>query len=340
MRVAEISTLHRPVPPEGEGSIENIVSILAEGLVRKGHEVTLFAAEDSRTSARLRSPVRVTHSRNASMWDWQTYESFQVREAFRVWKDFDVIHCHSYHFGLLFCDLVPIPSLHSIHIEPGPDYLFLAANTRNRRLHFCSRYQARDFADIAGVHVIPHGIDLANFPAPAGTPGDYLAYLGRFLPDKGPLEAIRIAKQCGIPLKLAGPPNEYLRTVLEPEFRGAPVEYIGEVQGKAKADFLRDALALLYPLQWGEPFGLVLIEAMACGVPVVATNRGAVPEIVSHGKTGWLGETEADLAEAVEIIADLDRAAIRRHVEEHFSSDRMVERIEKLLVEMSEGAKS
>ncbi|MCC5874994.1 MAG: glycosyltransferase, partial [Candidatus Sumerlaeia bacterium] len=157
MRIAEIATLGRPVPPTGEGSVELLVSLQTEELVNRGHEVTLFALPSSRTAARLESPVKSSYADGVNAWDWQVYESFQVREAFRQWRDFDIIHCHSYHFGMLYCDFVPIPSLHSIHIEPGPDYLFLAQNTRNRHLHFCSQYQARDFSGVANTHVIPHG---------------------------------------------------------------------------------------------------------------------------------------------------------------------------------------
>src|SRR3990172_4715112 len=140
MRIAEISTLHRPVPPNGEGSIESLVYTLTEGLCTRGHTVTLFAHPHSRTSALLRSPAKVGVEKGSDIWDWRVYEAFQVSEAFKSWRDFEVIHCHSYHFGLLFCDLVPTPSLHSLHIEPSPDYLFLAERTQNRRMHFCSRY--------------------------------------------------------------------------------------------------------------------------------------------------------------------------------------------------------
>src|SRR5690606_29254292 len=125
------------------------------------------------------------------MWDWQLYESFQVREAFRAANEFDVIHTHSYHFGLLYCDFVATPSVHSVHIEPGPDYRFLAERTTNRRIAFCSRYQARDFGGLSGIDVVPHGIDVGAFRvAPPAEREDYVLFLGRLMPDKGPLEAI------------------------------------------------------------------------------------------------------------------------------------------------------
>lgn len=339
MRIAEISTLARPVPPPGEGSVESLVSAITEGLVARGHDVTLFATAGSRTTAALRSPVPTGYRDDPRMWDWQLYEAYQAREAFAAWRDFDVIHCHAYHFGLLFCDFVPTPSLHSVHVEPGPDYLFLAQRTHNRHLHFCSRYQAEGFAGVAGVHVIPHGIDVNRFHvAPPQAREDYAVFLGRFIPDKGPLAAIRAAREFDIPLKLAAPANEYFEEAIRPEVDGRDVEYVGEVRNAEKADLLARARALLYPVERGEPFGLVLVEAMASGLPVVATNRGAVPEIVEHGRTGWIAEDPADLVRGLREVERLDRDAIRRRAEERFSSAVMVDRIEKTLVTVAEEA--
>src|SRR5690606_8641276 len=210
LRIAEIATLSRPVPPAGEGSVESIVSDLTEGLVGRGQRATLFASADSRTAGELRSPVGKSYADDVNMWDWQVYEGFQVREAFRQCDDFDVIHCHSYHHALLFCDLVSVPVLMSLHLEPGPDYVFLAERSRNRHLHFCSQYQARHFEHIPQKTVIPHGVDVkAAHGASSEARGDDLVFLGRFHPDKGPLDAIRIARQLDRRLLLAAPANEY-----------------------------------------------------------------------------------------------------------------------------------
>jgi glycosyltransferase involved in cell wall biosynthesis len=332
MRIAEISTLTRPVPPGGEGSVEGLVWSLAEGLTRRGHEVTLFATADSHVSCALRSPVATSYTTDAGKWDWQLYEAFQAREAFGAWRDFDLIHCHSYHFGLLYCDSVPIPSLHTVHIEPGPDFRFLAERTHNRHLHFASVWQAREFAGVPGAHVIPHGIDLGQYrvAAPAER-GDYLAFLGRFIPEKGPLEAIAIAGQADMPLKLAAPHNDYYERVIRPHVDGRQVEYVGEVRGSSKTEFLSRARGLLYPVRRGEPFGLVLIEAMASGLPVLALGEGAVPEIVRHGETGWIGQDPVELARAARQLESFDPQAIRRRAEAHYSSEAMVERVEALM---------
>lgn len=340
MRIAEIATLGRPVPPSGEGSVELLVSLLTEELVGRGHEVTLFALPDSRTAARLVSPVEKSYVDGVEAWDWQVYESFQVREAFRQWRDFDVIHCHSYHFGLLYCDFVPTPSLHSFHIEPGPDYRFLAGQTRNRHLHFCSRYQARDFSDIDHTHVIHHGLDLGTFTAPRQEEGgNYLAFLGRFIPGKGVDLAVKLARQTGFPLRLAGPHNEYFREKIEPHLVPGLIDYIGEVSGREKVDFLSGAHALVYPILDGEPFGLVLVEAMACGTPVIALNRGAVPEIVDHGSTGWVVDSFVEMVRGIEEVGRLDRRSISQAAR-RFSHHRMVDEIENLMKMIHEGRSS
>jgi glycosyltransferase involved in cell wall biosynthesis len=306
-------------------------------LARRGHEVTLFATADSRCPVPLRSPVPVSYSVDSEKWDWQVYEAHQAREAFAAFRDFDVIHCHAYHFGMLFCDFVPVPSLHSVHIEPGPDYLFLARRTRNRHLHFASRHQARDFADLTGVHVVPHGVDMGQFRAPKpGERGDYLAFLGRFIPDKGPLEAIEIAKRAGLPLKLAAPRNAYYDHAIQSHVDGRNIQYVGELRGSEKSEFLSRARALVYPVRRGEPFGLVLVEAMASGLPVLALDEGAVPEIVAPGETGWIGKSVEDLVEAAGRLDGFDPARIRAIAESQWSGERMIDNMEKLLLQIVE----
>lgn len=341
MRIAEISTLARPVPPQAEGSVESLVHAITEGLVRRGHDVTLFATADSKTSARLVSPVERSYMADVSKWDWQLYEAHQVSEVFRRADEFDVIHCHSYHFGLLFCDFVRTPSLHSFHIEPGPDYRFLAERTRNRHLQFCSQWQAREFDGMKGIHVIPHGIDLAQFPFHAeGARENYFAFLGRMIPEKGILEAIDLAERTGIPLKIAAPANDYYEQNVRHRIDGKAIEYLGELGPSERAEFLGKARALIYPVQRAEPFGLVLVEAMACGTPVLALNQGAVPEIVRDGETGWICNNLEELVNKADRIDHLDRKQIRKYVEQNFSSEIMIDRLESLMREIVEGKAS
>lgn len=338
MRIAQIATLNRPVPPKGEGSVELLVSLITEELVRRGHDVTLFALPSSKTNARLISPVPRSYSEDSSLWDWQLYENFQVREAFMHWQDFDVIHCHSYHFGLLYCDFVPIPSLHSFHIEPGPDYVFLATATRNRHLLFCSQYQSREFSGIAGVHVIPHGLDLSDYrPLPTGEREGYLAFLGRFTPGKGADLAIQAAKKSGIPLRLAAPPNAYFHEVIAPQLIPGFIDYLGPLSGEKKADFLARASALLYPVRDAEPFGLVLVEAMASGTPVIAFDRGGVLEIIEHKRTGWISDTDEDFMVGIESVSIFDPMKISAEAHRRFDYRIMVDAMENLLLRLHKG---
>ena len=332
MRIAEISTLARPVPPDGEGSVESLVHMLTEKLLDRGHDVTVFATADSETRAKLRSPVEQSYRADATKWDWQLYENYQVQEAFRAWRDFDVIHCHSYHFGLLYCDWVPIPSFHSFHVEPGPDVAFLAARSRNRHLVCCSKYQALGLTDYPPLHIIPHGIDVNKYyVAPEEEREDYLLFLGRFTPGKGPERAMAIARQAGLPLQLAAPPNNYFKEVIRPRLAPDRIEYAGEVHGRKKAALLANARALVYPVQDAEPFGLVLVEAMASGLPVVALRRGAVPEIVEQGVTGWVCDSEQEMPAAIDRVKSFDREKIRRRAVEKFSCERMADDFEILM---------
>lgn len=336
LRIAEISTLSRPVPPVGEGSVESLVSSITEGLVARGHEVTLFATADSQTSATLCSPVPRSYVDDPAKWDWQLYEAWQVCEAFRRHADFDIIHCHSYHHALLLCDLVPIPVLMSMHLEPGPDYVFLAERSRNRHLHFCSRYQARSFAHISGKSIILHGVPVAGALAAASEPrGHDLLFLGRFSSEKGVLDAIRIARRLGSRLLLAAPPNDYYHANVEKEVDGDQVVYVGEVHGVEKFRLLSRARALLYPVNRGEPFGLVLIEALLSGTPVLAHPLGAVPEVVTHGENGWLSESDEGFEAGLSFAQEADNEAIRAAAMSRYSDARMVDEIETLLLQLA-----
>jgi glycosyltransferase involved in cell wall biosynthesis len=334
MKIAELSTLARPVPPRGEGSIEYLVYLITEGLVQRGHEVTLFATSDSQTSAFLRSPVQKSYSASSEMWDWQLYEAFQVQQAFRRWTDFDVFHCHAYYHALLYCDFVPVPSIHSVHIEPGPDYLFLAQRTRNRHFLFCSQHQASGFQIVRDKTVIPHGIDTRSYHScPREERGGYLAFLGRFIPEKGPEEAIRLARAAGMPLRIAAPENQFFHERIKP-LLGREVEYAGELIGTEKREFLAKANGLLYPIQRPEPFGLVLLEAMASGTPSFAYGIGAVPEILEHEKTGWLASDEASMLEGLGRIDEFNHEEIRIVACRQFSVARMVDQVEDLMLRL------
>lgn len=335
LRIAEVATLGRPVPPPGEGSVEFLVSLITEGLVSRGNEVTLFARADSRTTASLESPV--PRGYEGATWDWQIYEAYQVREVFRQWRRFDLIHCHSYHHALMFSCFVRIPVLLTLHLDPGPDLLFLAERTPSCHLHFASEFQARDFGMIRRKSIIPFGLSAPEVDMATWGGGDYVAFLGRFIPDKGILEAIQACRKAGKRLVMAAPANDYYHEQIAHLVDGDQVIHAGELGGQAKDVFLAQASALIYPNLRGEPFGLVLVEAMLAGTPVVARSIGAAPEIVSHGETGWLAPDLDGLVHGLGRVAALDRPSIREKALGRFSAARMLDELEDLMGKMARG---
>jgi len=323
--------LYEPVPPPRYGGTERIVSYLTEELVRRGHDVTLFASGDSRTAARL---VAVTE--RALRLDANSREvlaanfSRELGRVFGTAEKFDVIHCHVDYLAYPFSRLVRTPTLHTLHGRLDLPYLGpVFRDFPDVRLVSISDAQREPLASLklnwAGT--VYHGLPVDRFPFVA-QPGDYLAFLGRLSPEKQPEVAIEVARRAGVPLRIAAKidanDREYVDRVVRPLLDDPLVEFIGEVEDDEKAAFLGGARALLFPIDWPEPFGLVMIEAMACGTPVIARPCGSVREIVEDGSTGFVGDTVDDLVEAVKRIDTIDRAACRRHVERRFSVARMV----------------
>ena len=337
MRIAQVAPLYEAVPPTRYGGTERVVSYLTEELVRRGHEVTLFASGDSVTRARLvavleravrndpgnREVMAVAHTRELAM------VLARVRE-------FDVIHCHMDHPAFPLSRLSPTPVLHTLHGRL--DLPYLAPLFRELRdVPFVSISGAQR-APLAGLGVrwagtVHHGIPLDRFPFSAA-PGSYLAFLGRLSPEKRPDLAFEIARRVGLPLKIAAKadPTEraYFETEIRPQLDDPLVEYLGEVGDADKPAFLAGAVALLFPIDWPEPFGLAMIEAMACGTPVIARPCGAVLEVVVPGRTGFVGESIVDLVDGVKRIETISRRECRRRVETSFSVERMADGYEAL----------
>jgi glycosyltransferase involved in cell wall biosynthesis len=328
MRIAQIAPLTESVPPRRYGGTERIVSYLTEELVRAGHEVTLFASADSRTRAELR-PMCETSLRMASQpHDPIAYHLLMLEEVRRCACDFDIIHAHVdvLHYGLLRehsdrclttlhgrLDLPHIPRMHQV-FDAFP-------------LVSISDDQRRPIADAFWLGTIPHGLPLDLLPFSPKAEG-YLAFLGRISPEKRPDRAIEIATRSGAALKIAAKVDPadvgYWESIIRPLLRQSPnVEFIGEIDDREKAGFLGGASALLFPIDWPEPFGLVMIEAMACGTPVIAFDQGSVSEVIDDGVTGFLVRSVDEAANCVALAERLDRAAVRRHFERHFSAERM-----------------
>lgn len=332
MRIAQLAPLFETVPPARYGGTERVVSYLTEELVRRGHDVTLFASGDSVTRARLvagtqRAVRQDEHNRDALA----AAHTLQFALAFARAHEFDVIHCHVDHPAFPYSRLVGTPLLHTLHGRLDLPYLVpLFRELRDVPLVSISAAQRAPLAglDLRWAGTVPHGLPLERYPFSAG-PGTYLAFLGRLSPEKRPDLAIEIARRVGIPLRIAAKADPtdhaFFEAEIRPQLDDPLVEYLGEIGDEAKPAFLGGALALLFPIDWPEPFGLAMIEAMACGTPVIARPCGAVAEVVVPGRTGFVGESIVDLVDGVKRIDTIDRAECRRHVETLFSVERMAD---------------
>ena len=327
LRVAQIAPIARPVTATSTGSIEQLVWQLTEELVDRGHDVTLFATGQSETSARLDAKYARGYDDDEALWEWTFHELMHVAAAMERAHEFDVLHSHVYHFALPFTRLVDRPVVHSYHVLPDDDVVRAYAEYEEATLVAVSAYQ-RERLGRPGVPVIHHGIDVDAFPF-GDSPGEYLLFLGEVRWEKGAGEAAMLAGQIGLPLVMAGPGEDFYREHVEPKVT-AEVEYVGWVESARRDELLAGAAALLYPLNWPETFGLVLVEAMACGTPVLARSLGAVGEIVDDGVTGYHAETLEELAALAPRALALDRRRVRERARERFDKSRMTDEYEAL----------
>jgi glycosyltransferase involved in cell wall biosynthesis len=328
VRVAVLSPVWFPVPPSGYGGIEWIVSLLADGLVDAGHDVTLFASGDSRTRARLASVYPVAPS------EWIGHTFWELRHAVSCLArtgEFDVISDHTGLLGLALGSLGPTPFAHTVHGplsgEPGILYEQVISMTPRAALISVSDEQRRPKPDLPWVATCANALDLSVYPFRPER-GDYLLFLGRMTADKGAHHAVAVAIESGLPLKLAGKCREplerqYFAELVQPHLSDR-IEYVGEVTHGEKVELLQHARATLFPIEWDEPFGLVMIESMACGAPLIATRYGAVSEVIEDGVTGVIVDSPREMGAALERADALDPHVQRRAVEERFSPPRMV----------------
>jgi glycosyltransferase involved in cell wall biosynthesis len=330
LRIAVLSPVWFPVPPSGYGGIEWVVSLLADGLVAAGHDVTLFASGDSRTKATL----AYVYDEAPSQWIGRSHwELNHALACYTSADEFDVINDHTGISGLALSGLIETPAVHTVHGplvgEPGEMYEQMAALVPNLHLISLSINQRRPKPGLPWLANCPNALDLSVYPCKPHT-GEYLLFLGRLSADKGCHRAIAVAMERELPLKIAGKKQErkeqeYFEEFVEPHLGIHGIEYLGEVSHGTKVELLQDARATLFPIDWEEPFGLVMIESMACGTPVIATNRGAVPEVIEHGRSGIIVDTYREMGAALEAADALDPLECRRYVEERFSPERMVD---------------
>jgi glycosyltransferase involved in cell wall biosynthesis len=330
MRIAQIAPLHEAVPPKLYGGTERVVSFLTEELVALGHEVTLFASGDSETSAELEAIWPRALRLDPSVRDAIAPHMLLLEAVRRRADEFDVLHFHLDYWPFSLFSRQRTPFLTTVHGRLDlPEYQPLYNAFPTVPIVSISDNQRRPLPQANFVGTVHHGLP-ANLltPQPGEQPG-YLAFLGRIAPEKGPDRAIRIARACGIPLKIAAKVDkvdrEYFETTIRPLLAGGGVEMIGEISDREKPAFLSGARALLMPIDWPEPFGIVMIEAMACGTPVIAFNRGSVPEVVDDNRTGFIVEDEQGAIAAVSRLAHLPRERVRAGFEARFTARRMAE---------------
>jgi glycosyltransferase involved in cell wall biosynthesis len=324
MRIGLISTLSTPVRQEGSDSVESLVWLLSRELTLLGHEVTVFACAGSEVCGELVVTLPGPYGTAGAPDDWQQCEWINLCRAVEQSERFDVLHSHAYLWGLPLERLSRAPMVHTLHVCPYEDEIRLWSLTPAARVTAVSHSQWSAAPGLRPAAVIHHGVDPAQFTF-RDRPEDYVCFLGRFIPGKGPLRAVGVARSLGLRLLLAGPPNDYFRAHVEPLVDGRTVEYVGYVRGAERDRLLGGARALLYPVEAPEPFGLVLAEAMMTGTPVAALAVGAVPEVVEDGVTGCCAAGVEELAALLPRVLHLDRAAVRRQAEERFSARRMAE---------------
>ena len=328
MKIAQVAPLIEAVPPRYYGGTERVVSYLTEELVRLGHDVTLFASGDSVTSARLVSCARTALRLDPNVRDPIPYCLLMLDRVHECADDFDILHFHidQFHFPLFRsrggCTVTTLhgrqdlPDLHPLYF--GFNEMPLVSISNGQR----APIQSANF--VATVH---HGVPVDLYQPRFNPRGGYLAFLGRISPEKGVDRAIKVAQTLGIPLKIAAKVDRvdevYFREQIVPLLKGPGVEYIGEINEHEKTDFLGQALALMFLIDWPEPFGLSMIEAMACGTPVLALRHGSVEEVVEDGLTGHIVDSIEEATGTLPRVMTLDRRAVRRRFEERFTAVRM-----------------
>lgn len=327
MRIAQIAPLTESVPPQLYGGTERVVSYLTEELVRLGHDVTLFASGDSVTSARLHAGWPKALRFDPTVRDVHAPGMVMLEDVMRQSDEFDVLHFHRDYWPFSLFARQPVPFVTTLHGRLDlPELMPVFERFSHTPVVSISDSQRRPLPPANFVRTIYHGMP-TDLVMPRPVKPAYLAFLGRIAPEKRPDRAIRIARRAGVPLKIAAKVDAvdeaYYRDRIRPLIDGKHIEMLGEIGDAEKSDFLSGAMALLTPIDWPEPFGLVMIEAMAAGTPVIAFNRGSVPEIVEHGLTGFVVEDEPGAIAAVNRVETLPRAAIRRRFEERFSVERM-----------------
>ncbi len=343
LRIAQVAPLWYRIPPEKYGGIERVISFLTEELVRRGHDVTLFASGDSKTKSNLHSVVEKNISSMGVKWDDYWWNCFNHSVAFEKEKDFDIIHCHWEIMGGFFQRLTPFKrGLYTFHNIPGKDStkhriykyyentvkaIFISnSEKRNSKVKFKTNW------------TVYNGIDISRFKFNP-KPKDHFVWIARICPAKGTKEAIIAAKKAGVKLVLAGQLQDHYKQYFEEEVKpllGPDIKYVGELSQEQLSTFYGSAKGCLYPIDWEEPFGLIMTESMACGTPVLVYDKGSAREVVEDKKTGFIVNNEEGLIEAMKKVGEIKREDCRKRVEDNFTVQKMADGYEKVYYEMME----
>lgn len=335
LRIAQIAPLVERVPPKKYGGTERVVYHLTEGLVAKGHDVTLFASGDSITSARLVAPISESLRLGRKMHSATIVTMMMLSKVYEeMFHEFDIIHSHLEYQTLPYAHKVRVPTVLTMHgrLDIGEYGKMLGLYPRMAYVSI-SDSQRRPVEEINWVKTIYHGYPPSCFEYNE-KPEDYFLYLGRFSEEKKPEQAIMLAKACNIRLKIAAKidptDQDFFDRKIRPMLDHPLIEYVGEVDEAQKVVLLKNAKALLNTIDWPEPFGLVMIEALACGTPVIVRGCGSAPEVITHGKTGFICESKLDFIHAIHDVEKLSRKTCREEFERRFSADTMVSNYEEL----------
>jgi glycosyltransferase involved in cell wall biosynthesis len=327
MRIAQIAPLYESVPPKLYGGTERVVSYLTEELVRLGHEVTLFASGDSVTKARLESGCRKALRLTSDCRDPLAHHTILLDKVLGRAGDFDILHFHTDYTHFPATRSLQLPTVTTLHGRLDLPELFpLYQQFARQPLVSISQAQRSPLGRVNWVGNVYHGLPTNLYQAQTAK-GNYLAFLGRISPEKRPDRAIRVAVKAGMTLKIAAKVDavdrEYFETSIKPLLNQPGIEFLGEINESQKGSFLGNAFAYLFPIDWPEPFGLTMIEAMACGTPTIGFRCGSVPELVEEGVTGFIVKSEEEAVKALERVSSLNRAKCRATFERRFTVNRM-----------------
>ncbi|MBW4624601.1 MAG: glycosyltransferase [Brasilonema octagenarum HA4186-MV1] len=340
MKIAQVAPLWERVPPPTYGGIELVVSRLTDELVRRGHDVTLFASGDSQTLAKLQAVYPRALRLDPNVKEYGVYEMLELSQVYEIAKEFDIIHSHMGITALPLASFVQTPTVHTVHSSFTTDNQNLYIHHNQQA--YVSISNAQRQINLNYVNTVYNGIDLEDYPFVAQhQQPPYLAFLGRFAPEKGPQHAIAIAKKAGWPLKMAGKvdvvDSEFFEQEIAPQIDGEQIQYLGEIDHAQKVKLLGNAAITLFPIAWQEPFGLVMTESMATGTPVIALNLGSVPEVIDHGVSGFVCQTYDEMAAMIPAALELNRQTCREHVENKFSVSQMVDGYEAVYKKIIQG---